>query len=63
MYIYYMYMYVFIFFIFILGIWVFSLHVCCCTTYMPVAHRGQKGMLDPLNLESLNSELLCECGN
>jgi hypothetical protein len=30
---------------------VFCLHVCLCTMYMPRAHRGQKRVSDPLELE------------
>lgn len=36
----------------ILCVFVFSLHVCICTTWLPNAHRGQKRALDPLGLES-----------
>lgn len=30
---------------------VFCKHVCLCTTYVPIACRGQKRALDPLELE------------
>lgn len=37
--------------LFILCIYVFCLHVCLCTTYVPDAQRGQKTESDPLELE------------
>lgn len=29
----------------------FWMHVCLCTAFMPGSHRGQKKVLDALNLE------------
>lgn len=29
-------------------IWMFYLHACLCTTFMPGTRRGQKGASDPL---------------
>ena len=39
------------FILFLLRIWVFGLHVCLNTTYVPDAHRSLKRMLDALQLE------------
>lgn len=36
---------------YILWILVFGVHACLCTMCMPVAHEGQKGALDSLELE------------
>lgn len=35
----------------ILCVWVFCLYACLCTMCMLGAHRGQKRILDPLELE------------
>jgi hypothetical protein len=37
-------------FMFTLCVWVFCLHVCLCTVYLPVALGGQSTALDPLEL-------------
>lgn len=36
--------------------WVFCLHVCMCSVYMHGAHRGQKRVLDPLELKLQTAE-------
>lgn len=40
-----------LYFYIILYVWVFYLHVCLCTTYMPCILRGQKRTLNPLKPE------------
>lgn len=47
---------------FILCAWALCLHVCLCTLCMPNVHRGQKRLLNPLELELTDGcQLSCGC--
>lgn len=44
-----------------LRVWVFCLNVCLCTTWVPGCCRGQKRVLDLLELDSDGCDTTCGC--